>query len=250
MKKQPTKRKRPKKPVAHIKTRPPTTIVKVIDSYSENETELAMLPTLKIDIQLPEGSNPDPAWMREQARFLYTSSLHRVTLEQISKMPAFVGRCSLKSLQNWSLRDGWVELRRRNADAWRRHMAFELGRQIVESRRVLLRDLRTLANHMYEELLPNSKGKFKYPINSYEGLGQVFIKVVKAIDSLSAHESHSRARRRPRPFESWPLTLWQSLTACKIDRLSPRQRGAFSKLRSQAESQSLSPDGRPLPVRA
>ena len=143
-----------------------------------------VLPTVSVDVRLPVAT-PSMEWLRETATYIYTTSLQKVSLTDLAQHPLFAGQVSAKSLEAWCKQGGWVELRRQNAEAWRKQMTVETGRELVEFRREQLRKLRRLSDIMFKELLPDKSGHLKMPANSYESFVQAFVRVVGMSDEVT-----------------------------------------------------------------
>lgn len=135
------------------------------------------LPTVKVDVQLPVGV-PSMEWLRETATYLYTTSLQKVSLTELAKHPLFAGHVAVKTLESWCKQGAWVEMRRQNAEAWRKAMVVETGRELIEFRRDQLRKLKQLSDIMFKELQPGKGGSLKLQANSYESFVQAFVRVI------------------------------------------------------------------------
>ena len=132
---------------------------------------------------LPKNAAVD--WVREQCKFVYIVSREKVSLGDLVNHSWFKGRITLVSLERWSTAESWVELRRQHAEQWRRQITEETGRELIEARREWLQNLRTIAGHVFKQLLPDKKGKFKLEAQSYESMVQAFVKAIGLMDSIT-----------------------------------------------------------------
>lgn len=140
--------------------------------------------TLVIDV-LPPGGVPSQDWLRETATYVYTTAVQKVTLQDLVKHPLFAGNVSIMTLERWCKDGQWVELRRQNAEEWRKKMVRETGRELVEFRREQLKKLKRLSEIMFKELLPTKNGSLKLSINSYESMVQAFVKVATSSEAMT-----------------------------------------------------------------
>jgi len=162
----------------------PSTEVRVRRSRGARpEVDGDTLPTVSIDVGVTGA--PSQEWLREIAGYIYTTSLQKITLAELSDHPSLGRHVPARTLESWSRKYGWVEERQRNATAWREAMVRETGRELVEFRRDQLKKLRVLGEIMFKELLPDKEGKIRLSINSYESMAQAFVKVVAAGDQLT-----------------------------------------------------------------
>jgi hypothetical protein len=136
----------------------------------------SVLPSVSVTVGGPEKLSY--AYLRQIAQYLYTTSLQKMSLADLAEHPTFKGHVDVKTLGFWSGKDGWVEQRRQNAEAWRQQLTAETGRELVEFRREQLGKLRQLAGVMFDKLLPDKKGKLKIEAGSYEAMATAFVRVM------------------------------------------------------------------------
>jgi hypothetical protein len=134
---------------------------------------------------LPPGRKPSSDWVREQAKYLYTMSMDKVSMADIANHPLFKGRVSVHSLHAWCTQESWVDIRRQVAEAWRVAITEQTGRELIEARRQWLRNLSLLGGYIFKHLIPNKKGEFKVEAQSYESMAQAFVKVVSLMDTMT-----------------------------------------------------------------
>jgi hypothetical protein len=141
-------------------------------------------PTLdRIASKMPE--NPTTEFLLEVAKYLYTSSLQKVALRTIADHPSFRGRIHLRTLERYCDTEQWIEIRRQNAEAWRKALTEETGRELVETRKKMLKQVRQVVQNIFKKLLPDKNGNFKFEIHSYESLVQAWAKLIDRQDLLT-----------------------------------------------------------------
>lgn len=134
---------------------------------------------------IPEGKVQGLDWIREECKLIYTLSVEKVSLQDLCNHPRFKGQVSLKALQDWCQKESWVELRRQTAESWRVSVTEATGRELIEARREWLGNLKVLGKHIFDQLLPDKKGKFQLEAQSYESMAQAFVKVVGLLDTMT-----------------------------------------------------------------
>lgn len=133
----------------------------------------------------PLPDDAEKEWIREQAKYVYTTSLAKLTLRDIAAHPWFRGHVAIRTLERWCEGESWVELRRQTAEQWRQRLTEETGRELVEARRGWLQNLRIISNHVFQQLLPDKDGKFQLQAQSYESMVQAFVKAVGLMDAMT-----------------------------------------------------------------
>lgn len=180
-KKPPVKRPAKRKPKPKPEPNLPETKIRVKKSAAVEPT---MVPTVSINVDIP-GGRPSMAWLRETAAYIFTTSLQRVTLADLSEHPLFKGNVSLSGLEEWSKNGGWVEMRRQNAEAWRKALVVETGKELIAFRRSQLKKLRQISAVMFDKLIPDKDGKLQLTMNSYESMAQAFVRVFSLAEELT-----------------------------------------------------------------
>jgi hypothetical protein len=115
-------------------------------------------------------------YLRYAAGLHYTTDLRGSTLAAMAKHPVY-GAVSLRTLEKWCRKDGWVERRRQNLEAWREQIARGIGNELTRVRTEQLKRLQAISDQAIAKLENNL-----VDAKSWEGVAGVLVKLAELMD--------------------------------------------------------------------
>lgn len=103
--------------------------------------------------EIPDETNATKEFLRYAAGLHYTTDLNGITLAQLCEHPMFK-TVSLKTMERWSVKDGWGDRRREVMERWRVQIEARVGNKLIQTKIALVEQMEKIQNHLFKRLVP------------------------------------------------------------------------------------------------
>ena len=127
----------------------------------------------------PATTHKNNTWIRHSAELVYVTDRTGLTIHEISEMPQFKGMVTVRQLDNWRTKYGWIEKRKEYFSGLSEELKKKIANVQLQSTLNILETLDTVYEEGYKKLI---SGEVKAA--TWEGTLNAQIKLAKTLKEL------------------------------------------------------------------